>query len=320
MTGDFVSFSYKTGIRILVGSSYNTMNNETLKKRIKTDLKKVTDKKNVMFFSRGNSAIKDIIRLAKILGKEKVLIQDQGGWITYRQFANKAGLMCIDVMTDYGLTDLDDLERKADGKSIFIVNSLAGYYAEDDILKISKICEKKHCLLINDVSGSIGTKIAKYGNLSFGSFNKWKPIDLFCGGFIAFDDNVPSNYELNAETQQVVQNFFDTKEYFENVKEHEFKEKDLVKLEKKMNNLDKRNKFFSKMHWKIKKDLKDLKVIHPKKKGINVIIKYDNDEEKNKILKYCDENKLEYTECPRYIRVNEQAISIEVKRLQIRSK
>ena len=39
-------------------------------------------------------------------------------------------------------------------------------------------------------------------------------------------------------------------------------------------------------------------------------------EEKGKIIKYCEENNLQYTICPRYIRVNCDAISIEVKRIQ----
>ena len=42
---------------------------------------------------------------------------------------------------------------------------------------------------------------------------------------------------------------------------------------------------------------------------------HNNDEEKDKIIKYCKENNYEYTLCPRYIRVNENAVSIEVKRL-----
>ena len=37
---------------------------------------------------------------------------------------------------------------------------------------------------------------------------------------------------------------------------------------------------------------------------------------KQRIIDYCNENNLEFTECPRYIRINEPAISIEVKRLE----
>jgi len=315
------------------------MNKADIIKKIKSFLRDLTKKRNVLLVRRGNSAIMEVIKLAKSLDKTKVLIQDQGGWITYKQFANKFGLMCIEVKTDYGLTDFEDLEKKADGKSIFIINSLTGYYAEENMHKIEKICNKKHCLLVNDVSGSIGLKLARYGNIVLGSFNRWKPINLFKGGFISFDDKIPSNYELDRETNKLVQKFFDMNEYFKNlevsetsfndeidkVSEHaqkslisdkfEFKENELEKLYDKLKNLGKRHKFFHKKHWQIKKDLKTFNIIHRKHNGINVIVKYDNEEEKNKIIKYCEDNHLEYTECPRYIRVNEQAISIEVKRL-----
>ncbi|TKJ17855.1 hypothetical protein CEE44_05030 [Candidatus Woesearchaeota archaeon B3_Woes] len=291
------------------------MANIDFKNKIKSLLKDLTHKKNIIITRRGNASILEIIKLAKNLKKEKVLIQDQGGWITYKQYANKLGLMCIEIKTDYGLTNLEDLEKKADGKSIFIVNSLTGYYADEKMDKILKICNKKHCLLINDVSGSIGLKLAKYGDIMLSSFNQWKPINLGLGGFIAFDQKIPSNYELVPETQKLVQKFFDIKEYFNEFEEYEFKERDLKKLYQKIKDINKRHKFFTKKHNQIKQDLKKHQIIHPKKKGINVIIKYNNEEEKNKIIKYCEDNKLEYTECPRYIRVDEQAISIEVKRL-----
>ncbi len=289
-----------------------------LKNRIKSSLKKLTNKKNILFTRRGNDSIRKVIRLAKSLGREKVLIQDQGGWITYKQFANKEGLMCIELKTDYGLTNIEDLKKKADGKSIFIINSLTGYYADENMDKISDICRKKHCLLINDVSGSIGLRLAKYGDITFSSFNRWKPIDMCIGGFIAFNNSILSHFEIDRETKKPVEKLFDLNEYFSNIEEYVFKQKELEKLFQKVSNVGKRQRFFSKTHQKIKNDMKKLRlnIIHSRKQGINVIIKYSDEDEKNKIIKYCEDNQLEYTECPRYIRVNEQAISIEVKRLR----
>ena len=313
------------------------MNSAELIRKIKDLLKDLTKKKNILFVKRGNTAIEEVIKLSKALGKEKILIQDQGGWITYKQFANKYGLMCIEVKTDYGLTDLEDLEKKTDGKSVFIVNSMPGYYADEDMHKVAKVCEKKHCLLVNDVSGSIGLKLAKYGDIILGSFNRWKPINMLKGGFLAFDDQVMTHYQMIPETQTFVKRFFSLIHYFrksetensedsaksdqqnsqifEGFQEFQFKDDELETLYSKIQDIGKRQKFFSKHHWKIKKDLKHFDMIHPKRKGINVIVKYKDDEEKNKIIKYCEQENLEYTECPRYIRVNEKAISIEVKRL-----
>jgi hypothetical protein len=283
-------------------------------KKIKSRLRDLSSKKNILITKRGNQSIREVIRLAKSIGREKILIQDQGGWITYKQFANKEGLMCIEIKTDYGLTNLEDLEKKADGKSIFIVNSLTGYFAEENISKIAKVCKRKHCLLINDVSGSIGLKLAKYGDIVLGSFNRWKPINLLKGGFLAYDEMIPSKYELDPEKKKIVQKFFDIKKHFNEFEELQLKGNELTNLYNKLSNVHDRQKQFHKLHWQIKKDLKDFDIIHLKKEGINVIVKYSNDCEKTKIIKYCEDNKLEYTQCPRYIRVNEMAISIEVKR------
>jgi dTDP-4-amino-4,6-dideoxygalactose transaminase len=283
--------------------------------KIKKELIALTKKSNILLTRRGNASISEVIKLAKKIGREKVLIQDQGGWITYKQFANKHGLMCIELKTDYGLTDLADLEKKADGKSIFIMNSLTGYHAEEDMKQIAEICEKKHCLLVNDISGSIGLKIASYGEIILGSFNRWKPVNLGLGGFIAFDDIIPSNYEFIESEQKFLQKVFDMKEHFKGFEEYNLKERDLEKLYEKIKDAKKRHEQFIDIQSKIKKDLKGFDIIHPDKSGINVIVKFKNDEEKSKIIKYCDDNKFEYTECPRYIRVNEKAICIEVKRL-----
>ncbi|MCK4522226.1 MAG: DegT/DnrJ/EryC1/StrS family aminotransferase [Nanoarchaeota archaeon] len=283
--------------------------------KVKKLLKNITGKTHIIFVNKGNTAIKEIIRLAKNLGKTKVLMQDQGGWITYKQFASKSGMIAIELKTDYGIINPEDLEKKADQNSVLLVNSLVGYYAEENMNNIMKICKKNNCLVINDISGSIGAKNCTYGDIVFASFGQWKPINLGFGGFIGFGEHLPLNIEMIPGTKKLLRRFISTPEYFKEFIEFEFKENDLKKLYEKINNLNKRVKFLKNRHWKIKKDLKNSDIIHRKKSGINVIVKYNNEEEKNKILKYCTDNHLEYTECPRYIRVNTSAISIEVKRL-----
>ena len=94
--------------------------------------------------------------------------------------------------------------------------------------------------------------------------------------------------------------------------------KDFPLLEKKLKELKKRlNLLYGKAE-KVKSDLKDFNIIHRDKKGINVIVKFDSDKEKEKIINYCKNNNLEYTLCPRYIRVMDKAISIEIKRLEVK--
>ena len=256
-------------------------------------LQELTGNKYVQLTEKGNSSVLIALTLAKNLDKEKVLIQDQGGWITYKQYPKKLGLEIIELKTNYGLIDLTDLEDKADENSVLLINSSPGYAAFEDMGKVMEVCKRKKCLLINDVSGSIGTENAKIGDIVFGSFGRWKPINLEYGGFIATNnDKYYEEFEAS---------FFD---------EHRYDD-----LLEKINRLAERLKILREKRRKILEDLASFNIVHKDKDGINIIVKFDNDEAKQRIIDYCKENKLEYTECPRYIRINENAVSIEVKRL-----
>ena len=254
---------------------------------VQEKLQELTGKQKIKLVESGDHAILYVLKFMKKLGKEKVLIQDQGGWLTYRDYPKKAGLEKVELKTDYGVLDFEDLREKADEKSVLLVNSLNGYFSEQPMEVISEICAEKKCLLINDASGSIGTELAKVGDVIIGSFGRDKPVNLHYGGFIAYDEG-----EFEGEL-------------------------DSSKLEMLNEEL---NKLFAKLlAWetkniKIKQDLKEFDVIHRNSKGINVVVKFSNEDEKEKILKYCKENELPYTLCPRYIRVNCDAVSIEVKR------
>ena len=53
---------------------------------------------------------------------------------------------------------------------------------------------------------------------------------------------------------------------------------------------------------------------------MNVVVRFEDEEEKEQLINYCEEKGFEYVECPKYIRIEEDAISIELKRLQLNSK
>lgn len=239
----------------------------------------LVNKENIYLMDSCDSAIKEILNK---LNKPKVIIQDQGGWLSYKKFGN------MEIKTDYGLINLNDLREKADENSVLLVNSLSGYIALQNMHEILDTCRDRKCVVINDVSGSIGTKEARFGDVIVGSFSKWKPINLGYGGFIASDKKlgIEENFDLN--------------------KINDLKEKIL--------NLNKRRRFLINTCKKIKKDLNNYDIIHKNKEGLVVVVKFNNIEEKEGIIKYCNDKKLEYTICPRYIRVNENAVSIEVKR------
>lgn len=249
-------------------------------------------KNNIKLAESGDHTILAVMKFAKQMGKEKVLIQDQGGWLTYHDYPKKEGLQVIELKTDYGIINLNNLQENADEKSILLVNSLNGYFSEQPMQEIARICAEKKCLLVNDASGSVGTNIASIGDIIICSFGKDKPVNLHYGGCIAYDNEK--------------WDFFG-----------EFDEEKMDELAEELDKLFVRLDAWERITDRIKNDLKAHEIIHRDSRGINVVVKFCDETEKQKIIKYCDENKYSYTLCPRYIRVNENAVCIEVKKIRI---
>jgi hypothetical protein len=228
------------------------------------------------------------------IGKSIVLYQEEGGWLTYKKYIESAGLQPVQLHTDDGLIHQKDLEHY-EHDSALIINSLAGYVVPHDMDSIANTCFTNDIFLINDVSGSIGSDIARQGEIILGSFGEGKPVNLGKGGFIAMDSSI---YE----------------EFKEQNPDFEDEELNFVFLEKKLLGLDDRISFLKKIVNKTKEDLSDMDIVHSDGDGLNVIIRFSNESEKEKIISYCDDNGLEYTVCPREIRILDDAISIEIKR------
>lgn len=259
-------------------------------------LQNLSAKDGIHITKRCNWSIKFSLKYLKSIGKTKVFIQDEGGWMTYQQYPQKEGLELIEMPTNHGLVNFEYLEDNLDNTSILLLNSLSGYYAAQSMAKIADLCKRRKSILINDVSGSIGTEIAKFGDIIVGSFGDGKPINLGFGGFIATNSVKFSKYVKAENTFK-----------FESV--------DIQKLSNIIKLLPLRLKNLSDKAHKIKHDLQNYEILHKDHPGINVVIKYIKDKDKESIIDYCTKNNLEYTLCPRYIRTKEQAISIEVKRL-----
>ena len=262
------------------------------KEKVIERLKQLTGKSRIILTRRGNKALKFILKA--LTAQKKVLMQDQGGWITYPQYAKEFRFEVVEIKTDCGIVDLKDLEGKIDCDCILLINSMPGYFAFENMEEIAKVSQHANAILVNDASGSIGSDNAKVGDVIFGSFGRWKPLNAGYGGFIATDEGTFKNI-LN-EMPSV------------------FDDRFVPVLLQKLNQLDARIKFLKETAAKIKEDLKDFEIIHPESEGFNVVVKFGSEEEKEKILKYCEQNDLEFTECPRYIRVNEKAVCIEAKR------
>lgn len=257
-------------------------------------LKKLTRHDCIKLTDRCNSAIFTAMYIAKKMNpRPYLLIPDQGGWISFKTYPKILNMEIKEIKTDRGLINFDDLMKNVEYGSALIMTSFAGYFAEQHLKKISKICRKANCLLIEDASGAIGYKSlcnGKHSDIIVGSFSKWKPINLGYGGFISVKHN----------------------EFFENAKEplsmtmpHPNICDELLPL---LNN--RRLDRLLKQATRVKKELKDFEIFHRKKNGLNVVTEYNEE-----IIRYCQEKGYPYILCPTYIRVNEKAISIELKRL-----
>ncbi len=270
---------------------------EEKEKKLLTRLKKLTKHNNVKFTDRGNSAIFVALHIAKQVNpRPHLLIPDQGGWISYKRYPHFFNYNIQEVKTDHGIIDLKDLKKKAKTASALLMTSFAGYYAEQPLRRIATVCKKSNCLLIEDASGAIGdTKLCngKHSDIIVASFGKWKPINYGYGGFISVKD--PAYFSK-------------AKEPLSMIKVHPLLYKDLGRFLKTT-----RLKKLLKLSKEVKKKIpKGVKIFHEDKRGLNIITEYNE-----KVIKFCEKNNYQYILCPNYIRINEKAISIELKRLDV---
>ena len=262
---------------------------------VKVILKRLTQHREVAIVSRGNSAITFAL---SIIPKGKIiLIPEEGGWIHYYKAPQRLKLKTIQIHCDDACINPIDLQEKlqAHHPTAILYQNPGGYFAQQPIKVIYELCKQHDCMVIMDVSGALGTELSdgNYADILVGSLRKIVDAE---GGFISCKD----------------------KALFEKIESHlEFLE-DRPKLElitQKLQQLPERISTLTRRRKKILHDLKELDIVYPQDFGFVVVIKFSTLVEKEEILRYCQKEKLEWVECPRYIRLNKPAISIEVKRL-----
>ena len=113
-----------------------------------TIIMNLTNKKYVYLTNRGNDAIKQALSHFK---NKTILIQDQGGWLTYKKYTKKY----MELKTNNTLINLKQLNQHKN--QVLLLNSLSGYFTEQPMDKIVKACKNNNITLINDTSGSLGT-------------------------------------------------------------------------------------------------------------------------------------------------------------------
>lgn len=276
------------------------MDNLSTFKIVLGKIKNFTGHSHLEITTRGNTAI--TAALSVFTEGDIILIPEEGGWLSYKTLPKKQGLQEMEVKCNDAIIDLTDLEDKLLNfkPSAFLYENPGGYFAEQNAEEIYRICKENNCLVIMDVSGCIGTSLCNgdYADVMVGSFGEWKLIEAHVGGFVS------CNNQALLKKMNLIK-----------LSNNE----DLEKINKKIDELPERIKSLSTIRKKVLADLysngSSNDIIHPNHLGFVVVVAFSNEAEKEKLVSYCKENNLEWTECPRYIRVNRKAISIEIKRI-----
>ena len=276
-----------------------------VREKIEHLLQEHTKHDYISITTRGNAAITaalsiipNIVPKQKI--QKKILIPEEGGWIHYKKAPGLLGIEVTEVKCHDAKIDFADLLQKVETKkyAAFLYQNPGGYFAEQPMKKIYDLCAKHGCTVIMDVSGSLGTALCNgdYADVLVGSFGKWKLVDAGSGGFIS---------AKHKKIWDVLKNEVDVLE----------DEITLQKIWQKLQELPERIGFLQERRNKILTDLSNFNILYPADIGFVVVIEFATVQEKEKIINYCEKKELSWTECPRYIRVNKKAISIEVKQL-----
>ncbi|MBT5740003.1 aminotransferase class V-fold PLP-dependent enzyme [Candidatus Woesearchaeota archaeon] len=259
-----------------------------------TKLQKLINHPHIAVTERGNSAIEAAFKT--IPESKTLLIPEEGGWLSYEKLPKRLNIPFSKVKCDNAKINLNDLKEQVKNAGMFIYQNPGGYFAEQPMKEIYQICKEHGCLVVLDISGSIGTELCDgdYADITVCSFGEWKLVEAKGGGCISAKDK--TTFDLLK---------------FEELDEEE----QLFAIEQHLDLLPKRIKFLQEKRQQVIKDLHDFQIVHPNDLGFVVVIKYSTDEEKEKIIQYCETNNLPHRPCPRYIRLQSKAISIEIKQL-----
>ncbi len=273
---------------------------------IKARLAELTGHASVEMTTRGNTAIEAAI--SSLPNGSAVLIPEEGGWLAYKTIPRKAGLSTVEVSCDAARINLNDLRDKllSVKPSAFLYQNPGGYFAEQPMEEIYALCQDHGCLAIVDISGAIGTRLCNgaFADIFVCSFGRWKLVNAGVGGFISWKSERVKGEGMGKKMPEMPEMDVLNKEA-------------LRRIGEKLSFLPERINFLMEKRNRIIKDVEHvtLTLVRADELGFVLIVRFTTADEKERIINYCKENGLEWTECPRYIRLHKPAISIEVKRL-----
>jgi hypothetical protein len=269
-------------------------------KSAEKDICNLTHHKYSKILNSGNSAIFTV--MSNFQGK--VMVPEQGGWSGFIKIAEYLGRKLVYLPTKGGLINPDSLEDvliKEKPEALFLT-SFAGYTAEQPLKEIYNVCDEEGVVLVEDASGALGDETGRLANgnhshIIMASTGSPKIVNVGNGGFISTD------LEEVLETPL------------------KFLQADHVTcagISQEIKNAPSiLSKTISSCSY-LKEQLED--VFHEDKRGINVICKADSPKklanELRTALKVRNGGMI--SKCPRYDRILEDAVALEIKNLDVR--
>lgn len=264
-------------------------------------IRKITGHRYVRILSSGNAAI--LLTVSRLDGP--ILVPEQGGWRGFKRIPEILGREVFTVKTERGLIDPDVLESRLEdtGARALFVTSFAGYTAEQPIAELSDICGSHDAILVEDASGSVSDPLGrlcngKYSHIIIASTGSPKTVNAGGGGFIstsipefAQQDMLLSALKADPYVRAAV----------------------AAELDAAERNLTETLRACSYLKGKLEV------VLHPEKRGINVIVPSSTPREDVKILKklITADGRSIFTLCPSPDRILESAVAVEVKNLDV---
>lgn len=261
-----------------------------------------TNHKHSKIVNSGNSAI--LAAMSNFKGK--IMVPDQGGWSGFIKIAQFLGLEITYLPTDWGLIDpqiLKETIQKEKPEALFLT-SFAGYTAEQPIYEIYEICNEEDVFMVEDASGALGDDKGRLANgthshVIVASTGSPKIVNVGNGGFIS------SNQK----------EFLDNKYILRALKADPIT---CAGISQEIKNAGSFLRETTSACSYLKKHMEN--IIHKDKRGINVILKTQIPRKMSKELrsKLNVHNGGMVSKCPRYDRVLENAVALEIKNLDVR--
>jgi hypothetical protein len=269
-------------------------------KSAESAVRNLTGHKYSKIVNSGNSAIFTV--MGKFKGK--IMVPDQGGWSGFIKIAEFLSLEIIYLPTFYGLIDPDVLYltlQKEKPEALFLT-SFAGYTAEQPLEEIHQICKEEGVILVEDASGGLGDgkgRLAnsKYADVIVASTGSPKIVNVGNGGVISCNLKELMDFPFR------------------------FLEADHITCagitEEIKNAPSILSETISACDY-LKKELDE--VFHEDKRGVNVILKTENPKIMAQELRsfLTVHNGGMISKCPRYDRVMDKGIALEIKNLNTR--